>query len=657
MRRSLCAALALALLAACSSAHKAPARPAEPSAWRQTLDRIGPDGQVDLPTALAAFALAIGPVPGAALPAGPAEPIASGTLAVRWVLAHWAELSAEQRDAVRTALDLPKDANAPAGLRVAARPARAPMAPAADPHLPCQKADSPDADRYRAMLPDVEAAITPHLGALTIAGKVFLAVNTKNLVKTSTGRMAALYTVACTGTNPTSGAQQVTGCTVHVNPAVHKGQFTDADVRTFLIHEMTHCFLYNRFGTAYDHMPDWYAEGAPTWAESVLGTGNAPLDKLWQEYLANPTRPLTQRAYDGVGFFVHLAETGADVWKTIREIGTALAAGGGTPAGWKAAGLGPAFLDSWGAGFLQGRYPGKAWTTGGPNLGRLPVELPQGRLAEGPGLTITSAPYGIAAQRIEVDAAVVLVNAQAGTSGRITLGGGADATFGAGPYCTVADCACPPGSPGQGATFEKMSSGGQWIGLTGGDQAGSVTLVGQSLKDFCAKPFRPCLVGQWTSANVDVRTPHISEHGGAGVRLHIDPKGNTTLTFYGMAPVTFTGQTGSSQFTGTLTYAGTLTSTMVVPAGTSGTGTWQEAKPADMSRISATVHVTKPFAVTVGPYSLAQFAGSAGGAGAAVSGKPVLTGGWTCGPDTLVTTPPPNSAVSGSWTFNRTGPG
>jgi hypothetical protein len=46
-----------------------------------------------------------------------------------------------------------------------------------------------------------------------------------------------------------------------------------------------------------------------------------------------------------------------------------------------------------------------------------------------------------------------------------------------------------------------------------------------------------------------------------------------------------------------------------------------------------------------------------GGAGAAVSGKPVLTGGWTCTPDTLVTTPPANAPVSGSWTFARTGPG
>jgi hypothetical protein len=503
------------------------------------------------------------------------------------------------------------------------------------------------------MVPGIQADLTPGLGALTIAAKVFIVLNTKNV-----GKNWALYTVACNGRVGTQLGQQVAGCTIHVNPVVHKGQYTDTQVRAMLTHEMTHCFLYNRFNTGYDRMPAWYVEGVPSWAESVLGTDLTTTDKEWRDYLTNSTWPLTRREYDGIGFFVHLAETGADVWTTIRKMGAAMAGGGGTAAGWKAAGLGPAFLDSWGAGYVQGRNPGKAWTTGTPPRGPFPVELPRGRLGEGgPGLTITSVPYGIAAQRIEVDAAVVMVNAAQGTSGRISLGGGADATFGGGPYCTITDCACPPGSPGVGTGFDKMSSGGQWIGLTGGDKPGSVTLVGQSLTDFCAKPPHPCLVGQWTSTNVDVRTPHVNEQGGAGVRLHVDPKGNTTITFDGMAPVTFTGQTGSSEFVGTLTYAGTLTSTMVVPAGTSGSGTWQEAKPADMSRITATVHLTKPFAVTVGPYSLAQFAASAGGAGTAVSGKPVLTGGWTCGPDTLVTTPPPNSAVSGSWTFTRTGPG
>jgi hypothetical protein len=645
----LCAVVAVALLAACTPAHKASPAPAEPSAWQQTLDRIGPDGTVDFPTALAAFALAIGPVPGAVPPAGRRDPIPSGTLAVTWVLAHWAELSPEQRDAVREDLGVPKNTNAPADYR----PARAPAAPA-NPNFDCQKADSPDAGRYRAMIPDVEAALTPHLGALTIAAKVFLVVNTRNLEAD-----AALYTLACNGSERAAKGEKVAGCTIHVNPAIHKGQFTDAEVRTFLIHEMTHCFLYDRFGAAYGFMPAWYREGAPTWAESVLGgVGKTGTDDLWRRYLENPRRPLTQRAYDGVGFFVHLAETGTDVWNAIRTIGAAMAGGGGTAAGWKAAGLSAAFLDSWGTGFAQGRYPGPAWTTGGPNLGRFPIELPQGRVGEGgAGLTITSVPYGIAAQRIEVAAAVVLVRPEAGTSGRITLGGGADATFGGGPYCTIADCACPPDSPGAGTRFEKISSGGQWIGLTGGDRAGSVTLVGQRLADFCAKPARPCLVGQWTSTSLDVSTPHISEHGGAGVRLHVDPKGNTTLTFDGMAPVTFTGQTGSSQFAGTLTYAGTLTGTMVVPAGTSGSGTWQEARPADMSRITATVRLTQPFAVTVGPYSLAQFAASAGGAGAAVSGKPILTGGWTCTAETLVTRPPADSPVSGTWTFARIGPG
>src|SRR5450756_2110555 len=59
------------------------------TAWQQTLNEVRPNGTVSTSTALSAFALAIGPVPGARPVSGPKQLIPSGTLAVQWVLGHW----------------------------------------------------------------------------------------------------------------------------------------------------------------------------------------------------------------------------------------------------------------------------------------------------------------------------------------------------------------------------------------------------------------------------------------------------------------------------------------------------------------------------------------------------------------------------------------
>ena len=97
---AIAAALALFGATACSTSKDgaAPAKspttttkPGVPTVWQQTLGQVKPDGTVDVSSALTAFAMAIAPVPGVTVPAGPRGDIASGTIAVRWVFAHWAD--------------------------------------------------------------------------------------------------------------------------------------------------------------------------------------------------------------------------------------------------------------------------------------------------------------------------------------------------------------------------------------------------------------------------------------------------------------------------------------------------------------------------------------------------------------------------------------
>src|ERR1700686_4566224 len=69
-------------------------------AWKGVLGQVQPDGTVSLATALAAFTLAVGPLPGVTTPAGPTGQLIDGTVGVRWVIGHWAQLTAAQQQAV-----------------------------------------------------------------------------------------------------------------------------------------------------------------------------------------------------------------------------------------------------------------------------------------------------------------------------------------------------------------------------------------------------------------------------------------------------------------------------------------------------------------------------------------------------------------------------
>ena len=102
--------LALAVVATgCAGKHRPPEpRPRRPPANPPPISRCwngsGPMARSTKDTAVAAFSLAFGPLPGAALPDGPRRPVESGSLAVQWILRHWGSLTPEQQKAARAAI-------------------------------------------------------------------------------------------------------------------------------------------------------------------------------------------------------------------------------------------------------------------------------------------------------------------------------------------------------------------------------------------------------------------------------------------------------------------------------------------------------------------------------------------------------------------------
>jgi hypothetical protein len=660
---------------------------ASESAWQRTLDQVKPDGSVGLSTALAAFALAVGPIPGAAPPSGPAQVIPSGTLAVNWVLANWGQLTADQQRAVLADLGTGSASTAPAAAHIppagrgagqgpagvnavaaayagsgTSREADAQLAatapsPGPNPDTPCLTTDSARAAPYRAQLAGITADISAHLGRpLTLA--VHFSVNNTQLQGTS-----RMYTYACE--SPTAPNGPITGCTIHVNPNALNVGYTDSDRHAFLIHELMHCYLYDKFGFDYNAMPSWYVEGVPTWVMTVLGPGDPVSSAHWVDYVDQPTTPLFARKYDAVGFYAHLAETGADVWKVIDPIGAALRANGNSSAaGWNAAGVTQALLDSWGSGYATGRYPGQAWNTGGPNLPHYTEAITQGSLNDGGAPVALASPAAATAiEQVDVNAQVVQVVPGPGASGRLSVDHGSDAVLsatGGVRYCTLGSaCVCPAGSPGQGATFTPLSSGEHYLTVTGGLAAASVKLTGMSLANSCAQPLAlPCIIGSWTGTGLTAQGGLTADTGGAGARLHLDSAGNLTIVFTGMQPVTFTGSSAGVSLAGTFVYSGTETAVVTIPAAGATTGVL-EGHPGTISvgGVDVTVRITSPVKTTVGPMSVSQYASSAGaGSGNGISSTPLNGGTWQCQGNTMTLTERPGASTTGIWAFTRTGP-
>jgi hypothetical protein len=659
------------LVPGCGRARPAPPGPAtgpatQPSVWDQTLAETNPDGTVSLATALKAFALAIGPVPGVTPPPGPVD-IVSGTIAVRRVLAHWAELSQEQRAAVRDALTGAGGSSSPRQdvrdpTRFRATVLRGPKAP--DPNIDCLPSDTGQSQAFRALVPEIEAKLAEHLGPDLFANpksgrkatdfRIALSVNTRQLYD-KPGRITKMYTFPCRAGQPT-GEGDVPGCTIHVNPEALSAKYSDHDRRAFLIHEMMHCVLNAHLGAEYALAPDWYAEGVPSWVETMLGGGDPASTRDFKTYLdlRSPVVSLYQRTYDGLGFFVHLAETGTDVWSRIFPMGQALLAGGNR-AGWDAAAVTDAFLDSWGSGLVRGRYPGTPWNTGAPGL---PADyrpaIPQAELTDSGPVTVEVPVAAAAVALANVHSEVVTVVPTAAARGRLSTGLGHDLTLAEAAGTTFCarpgGCACPAGSAAGEVSFTALTGGPNYLAVTGGPEAASVRMLGQSLDSFCKQAPPPtCLVGTWTSAEADLKLGTISEHGGAGIKMRIDAAGAFSVRFAGMAPVQFTSTQGVA---GSLVYGGAITGKLALPPARTANGAWKPAA-GDWSSVTATVSLTKPITTTIGPLSVAELAG-ASGAGAAVDSKPFGTGNWSCSGNTLTLTSP--APIVGSWRFTRTGP-
>jgi len=412
-----------------------------------------------------------------------------------------------------------------------------------NPNAPCPGASSAGGTAYSEQVADIEKDLASHIG-IAFSGPAYIELNTQNLPTAGDPNAYSLmYTWGCRGTSVATST--VTSCAVHIQPHTLPPAYSAHDVDAFFYHELTHCLLLEHFGASYAHFPGWYLEGLPTWVEAVLGGGDPEAQGYWQDYLNSPSTSLFTRQNDGIGFFVHLAETGTDVWHKIIPIGQAfIDHADSSTAGWAAAAPTADFLQTWGPSFVTGRYPATGWDTGGKGLTHYDSKLlPPTNLLNGVVVTVSSGVAAASLRPLDVGAQVVqLVSPSANAQGMLSTGASdqadALATAAQNVYCTMSSCSCPAMSLHPGQHFVHMAAGLEYIGLTGGPNAASVLLRGETLESYCGLS---CFAGKWV---VQDESGSFAS-GGAGITWTMTPSdtgdGTVLVDYNGSAPIILAG--------------------------------------------------------------------------------------------------------------------
>lgn len=434
--------------------------------WQSIFDQVGADGTVSTDTALQAFSLTFGALPGVSVPAGDAGVIGDGTFAVRWLVAHWADISAQQRSA---AIGLLPDL---AGLGGAASTPAAHLAA-----LPAMVLVSGQhSDAFYTQLAQQEATdIAAKLGkplTLTVTAKLGQPQDAKDLAEAMP--------------LDSNGEQQGKPARCAITVSASGDGLAGDDLSQTMAHEVWHCFeaQYGGFGKFFNAKAySWIVEGEAEWVGDTLYPNALNVAaKFWFRYLDHPDKPLFSRAYDAVGFYSQLGQSGVDVWSKLLPI---LTAPDNPTAFDLAGGHRDEFLDLWAAGLARTPGRGDAWDVTGPAI---PAEIPAPQaftIGDGASQPLsvkayTNAWYGPA---VSTDVITVTISGHA----RVSDETGKDYLVqGQSTYChTTTGCDCP--NQTTAVPMLALTGNDIFLAVTGGSTDTTGIVTGQSLQTYCTK--------------------------------------------------------------------------------------------------------------------------------------------------------------------------
>ncbi len=476
------------------------------------LDSISDDGSVSKDTALQAFSVAFGPLPGVSVPPGDAGFVGSGTMAVHWLVSYWDQLTSDQQQAAIAIIP-----------ELAGLNAQAPTV-----FLASQNRTN---DVYTQMAKDYLAKIGQLLNpgvpfTLAVEARVGMPVSAEAWAETSVLNASGGYTGSASK------------CVIVVTPT--GDALSPVDARLMMAHEAWHCYqgqILGLFRDWYDRPAPWITEGQAEWVGDSLEPDAPVAQGAWPGYLPAPDWPLFKRAYAAVGFYSQLDSSGTDPWTVLKDM---LDAKDSASAFTAAHADGDPFLDQWASGFLRDASRGQAWDISGPGVTEDRADPVPIMLTNDFEVTQSIPAY---TDEISVFAQTPDVLTVSST-GHVRLSDAAGHDYvGGGDFCMLdTGCACPGDTSDE--TIPALEADTAAFALTAGTADAVAKLDGTKLDDFCNKVN---VTGTWTG------TWAISANFGTangGFTMTITQKGST---FSGTTSVTGPTCVRTGNVSGTVT--------------------------------------------------------------------------------------------------------
>ena len=442
-------------------------------AWDTITNGIGDDGHVPKDTALQAFTLAFGALPGVTPPPGDAGTIPSGSMALRWLVGYWDQLTAEQRAAAVAAVPdlagIAGTSGAPVSLAVAHPPRSHAFAPAGAQH----RSNAVYTQLANQMVGQIESHLPSNAGFdLTVDAHY------GTPQQWDSGMETGVY-------DAQGGIGGIPAkCLITVSPL--GDGYPDVDVESMLAHEVWHCFEGALVGLSryWSQNPaDWIMEGEATWVGGTIVPESQVTTGLWWDYLYRPDLPLFKRTYSAVGFFGHLEAAAIDPWATLIPV----LQEGSNEAAFAASGASAdPFLETWASSLLDDSARGQQWSLTGP------AKPPPGKskpadlhLANGGSVGVEAAPYAMDIS-VFAESPDVLETSFTGRA-RLSDAAGHDylADDGDGTFCMLSTgCECP-GATADEPPMLALDGARAAVAVTGGADGAKGTLTGSKLDDYC----------------------------------------------------------------------------------------------------------------------------------------------------------------------------
>jgi hypothetical protein len=429
--------------------------------------QIHPDGTVSAATALQAFALSYGGLPGVKVPPGTGSvPDADGVEATSWVFQHMSQYPQRTQNAIAAKLGVTPTGNT-ASARVAA-------------------------DDFT---PNADLTAIANAWAHTYPGKMSTGALKYTISAGTSTVFDGTHSVADALPVDAGGHYNVDGPTCRIRFQTSKDTPAAAQyISKTLAHEVFHCFQFMIAGAHWRDLPAWTLEGTAEWAALTVtqpgwDTAFPDASSGWMRvYMSNPQTPLFTRTYDAAGFWGHVQDTYGDLFTRVKS---ALVANGSDAIFAAVGGNDANFLNSWASSMVDRPGGTAAWHLTSP------ITAPDGKgvahdnitfSAGSPITLINAAAFTTKHFIVQPSAAGPLVHIKLSGHPRASLKHDYTVELKDGWFCMAGDqaaCQCPSGQHGEvPAGFH--TDGAMELEVTGDPGTGSSGSVEYaSLNKFC----------------------------------------------------------------------------------------------------------------------------------------------------------------------------